>query len=365
MSTNLRSDQLRERPALVEFGSFMEFECEGEHSQAQAFERSIAHAELAEELGLDAVWLAEFHFEPDRSVLSAPLIVASAIASRTRRIKIGTAVHVLPLGHPLRIAEEAATVDQVSRGRLQFGVGRSAMPGDFEGYNTPLSESRERFLETLEIILKAWTNERFSHEGRFFQFEDVCLMPKPYQKPCPPIRIAATTSDTFPVIGRLGFPIFVGLRIAGLPQLKAQVDGYARAWEDAGHEGDVDVSLRVPVYIAEEQGRAEAEAEESFMHQFRRLGRQLDESSASAAADPVRQKEEFGQQLSTMTWEQVMSDRVVVGTPGRVAERLTEMKETLGLRGFVAEFNAGELVPPEGVARSMRLFCEEVMPSLG
>ncbi len=348
----------------VEFGSFVEFECGEGQSQASAFKRSIAHTQMAEDMGLDAVWLAEFHFEPDRSVLSSPLTVAAAIASMTTRIKIGTAVQVLPLGHPLRTAEEAATVDHISRGRFEFGVGRSAMPGDFEGYNTPLAESRERFFETLDIIVGAWTNERFSHHGQFFHFEDVCLTPKPYQKPHPRIRIAATTTETFPVIGGLGYPIFVGLRIAGLPQLKSQVDSYRQAWSEAGHEGRADVSLRVPVYIDKDQKRAERGAEKSFMRQFRRLGRQLEESSASSEADPDRQKEEFGSQLTTMTWNQIMADRVAVGTPERVAERLQEIKQTLDLSGIVAEFNAGEIIPQEAVANSMRLFCEKVAPEL-
>ena len=112
----------------------------------------------------------ESHFNAERSVLSAPLVLASAIAARTERIKVGTAVQVLPLGNPLRIAEEAATLDHVSGGRFEFGVGRSGLPGSYEGYNLLYSESQERFAEYLEIILKAWTSERFSHEGKILLF---------------------------------------------------------------------------------------------------------------------------------------------------------------------------------------------------
>ena len=127
----------------------------------------------AEDFGFDAVWLAEIHFQKDRSVLSAPLIVASALAACTQRVKIGIAVQVLPLSHPLRLAEDVATVDHISKGRLEFGVGRSGLPGHYQGFNIPYSESRDRFLETLDILRKAWTQDRFSHQGKYFQFQDV------------------------------------------------------------------------------------------------------------------------------------------------------------------------------------------------
>ena len=148
--------------------------------------------------------MAESHFNPQRSVLSAPLVLGAAIAGRTSRIKIGTAVHVIPLGNPLRMAEEAATLDQVSQGRFEYGVGRSGFQGSYEGYGIAYGESRERFYEYLQIIRHAWASDTFSYEGEFYSYEDVCLTPKPYQRPHPPFRIAATTTDTFSVLGRLG-----------------------------------------------------------------------------------------------------------------------------------------------------------------
>ena len=203
----------------MEFGSFMEFHRREGKSQADAFREAFDHIACSEELGLDAVWLAESHFNPARSVLSSPLAIASAIAARTKRLKVGTAVSVIPLGNPLRLAEEAATIDQISEGRFEFGVGRSGLPGSYEGYNISYAESRERFYEYLEIILAAWTNERFSYEGKYFSFKDVCLVPKPYQSPHPPIRIAATTTDTFPVIAEMGFSVFIGVRSLNMQQV--------------------------------------------------------------------------------------------------------------------------------------------------
>src|SRR5213595_2794920 len=156
----------------MEFGLFTEFQCPAGMSEAAAFDESMAQMKAAEDLGFDAVWLAEIHFQKDRSVLSSPLVVAAALAACTRRIKIGIAVQVLPLSHPLRLAEDVATVDHLSKGRLEFGIGRSGLPGHYQGFNIPYSESRERFLEALEILRKAWTQERFPHAGQFWQFND-------------------------------------------------------------------------------------------------------------------------------------------------------------------------------------------------
>ena len=186
----------------MESGSFMEFHTREDAGQPAAFQESFAHVEMAEELGLDAVWLAESHFSPARSVLSAPLILGAAIAGRTQRIKVGTAVHVLPLGKPAADGGGGGNPGPCPpEGGLNLGSARSGLPGSYEGYNIPYSESRERFFEYLDIILKAWTNERFSYDGDYFSFDDVCLVPKPYRAPHPPIRIAANTAETFPVAG--------------------------------------------------------------------------------------------------------------------------------------------------------------------
>ena len=347
----------------MEFGSFMEFHTRDGLGQPAAFDESFAHVDMAEELGLDAVWMAESHFSPGRSVLSAPLVLGAAIAARTRRIKVGTAVHVLPLGNPLRTAEEAATLDHVSAGRFEFGVGRSGLPGSYEGYNISYAESRERFFEYLEIILEAWTSERFSYAGKYYTFDDVCLVPKPFQSPHPPVRIAANTASTFSVVAGMGFPVFIGLRGQGLSQVAEHVDSYMRAWQDAEHEAPADVSLRVPVYVAEDRDAALSEPEESFMRQFRRLGGQLATSTARAGGDDAEGRAERAEELASLTWERVQREKVAVGTPEMVVERIQELKEALQLSGVVAEFNAGELLPPEAVSRSLKLFCERVIPA--
>src|SRR5207253_3124461 len=116
---------------------------------------------LADALGFDVAWLAELHFGGAFSLLSSPLMMVPLIAQRTRRIRIGTAVTLLPLQHPLSTAEQAATADVLSSGRLEFGVGRGAIPSQFHGFRVPVGENRARFDEALTIIRRAWTEERF------------------------------------------------------------------------------------------------------------------------------------------------------------------------------------------------------------
>ena len=162
----------------MEFGMFHEFQALPGETAAQSFANSLAQVDAAEEWGLDAMWLAELHFAPERSVLSSPMMIAATIAQRTERMKIGTAVQVLPLCHPLRLAEEVATVDQLSKGRLIFGVGRSGFAHTYKTYGVDYGESRERFAETLHILKRAFTEERFSHQGKYFSYENVRLAPE-------------------------------------------------------------------------------------------------------------------------------------------------------------------------------------------
>ena len=348
----------------MEFGSFMEFHTRPGLSQAEAFTEGFAHIEAAESLGLDSVWMAESHFNPQRSVLSAPLVLGAAIAGRTSKIKIGTAVHVIPLGNPIRMAEEAATLDQVSEGRFEYGVGRSGFPGSYEGYGMAYGESRERFYEYLQIIRGAWTSDSFSFTGEFYSYEDVCLTPKPYQQPHPPFRIAATTTDTFTVLGELGYPIFVGVRGLGASQVADQVMKYKQAWDGASHQRPIDVSLRIPVYVGATKEDGICVPEHSFMKQFRRLGSQLAASVSRAGTDPREERAERSTALAEINWDLVRQEKVAVGTPDMVIEQLSRLRDQLSLSGVVAEFNAGEEIPPEKIETSLRLFCEEVMPAL-
>ncbi len=248
----------------MDFGIFMEFGNRENRPETGSFREGFDLVEAGESWGLDSAWLAEFHFNPTRSVLSSPIVVASAIASRTQRMRIGMAVYVLPLNNPLRIAEEVATVDHISEGRFDFGIGRSGFTRSYDIYGTPYNESQARFREGLEIIREAWKGETFSYEGDFFHIKDATVTPRPYQEPHPPLRMAAVTAETFPKVAEDGFPIFVGLRGMDIPELKTHLKIYRQAWLDAGHPGQGNVYLRVPLYAGATEKAAYEEPFESI-----------------------------------------------------------------------------------------------------
>ena len=345
-----------------EFGMFHEFQRTAGMTEEDAFRISFEQVDAAETNGLDVVWLAELHFVPQRSVAAAPLTIASAIAARTKRIKIGIAVQVLPLCHPLRLAEEVATVDHISRGRLILGVGRSGFPRTYEAYGVPYGESRERFAEVLEIVRRAWTQERFSYEGEFHTFRNVHLVPKPLQQPHPPIRIAATNAETCAGIGTQGYPIFVAVRLGTIEELGPNIAAYRAAYTAAGHRGRGEVYLRVPVYVGETAERARREPEASIMQFYRTLGAQLEGTATASGARASEQRAERGQALQTVTYEEALREKVIVGTPEQVTARLGELRDALGLDGILAETNCGGLIPHGQVLRSLELLCKQVMP---
>ena len=297
-------------------------------------------------------------------VLQGPLIISTAIVARTERLRVGVAVNVLPLNHPVRMAEEVATLDQISHGRVDFGVGRSGFARSYEGYDIPYGESRERFQECLEVIMAAWTNERFSYHGKYYNFNDVCVIPKPYQQPHPPLRVATTTKETFPRVGALGFPIFVGLRGLDRPDLVKLLGEYRQAWHDAGHAGNGDVYLRIPVYVGASHEEAHADAEESTMRSYRRLAQSFSASASSAGATASEERVARGERLATVTYQELLRDRLAYGSPDGVISLLNEISEELGLSGVVAETNVGGLIPRDKVAESIDLFCKEVVPGL-
>lgn len=346
----------------MEFGIFHEFACRQGQREEDAFTEGFELVDAAEAWGLDAVWLAELHFAPNRSVLAAPLTIASAIAARTTRLKIGTAVQVLPLADPLRLAEEVATVDQISRGRLIFGVGRSGFQRVYEGYGISYGESRERFVESLAVLRAAWTQPAFSFSGAFYHYEQVTVTPRPFQQPYPEIRIAANSSDTFPAIGEQGFAAFVAVRLGTLSELAPRIAEYRAAYQAAGHPGRGQVYLRVPVYVADTEEQAATEPEASIMQFYRGLGSQLEASAAGVGARSLEQRAERGQRLQQVSFEEARREKVIAGTPATVTARLKELREQLGLDGILAELNCGGQIAPDRVHRSLRLLCHEVMP---
>jgi alkanesulfonate monooxygenase SsuD/methylene tetrahydromethanopterin reductase-like flavin-dependent oxidoreductase (luciferase family) len=335
----------------MDFGIFLDFVLRSGGTPEAAFKESMELVDLAESSGLDTVWLGEMHFNPNRSVLSAPIVVASAIAARTKRLRVGMAVQVLPLIHPLRIAEEAATVDQISEGRFEFGVGRSGNVRAYDTMGIDYEESRERFQEALDIIMKAWSGETFSYQGKYNHITNATLSPLPYQKPHPKVRIASTTEDIFSRVGRLGFPIFLSMRGMDVEDLETNLKDYHQAWQQAKHPGESgDISVRLPMYVAPTDDEAVEEPKESIEAYFMRMRRIFEEGWGRAGTEYWERRQRRIERLEKLTYEEILDTKVIFGSPKRVIDRLTQYKEMLGLTGFTAELNPGGLLPPRSRA---------------
>lgn len=341
----------------------MEFGFRNGGSAQAAFREGFDLVDAAEAWGLDSAWLSEFHFTPDRSVLSSPIVTAGAIAARTKRMRIGIAVYVLPLTNPLRVAEEVATVDQISGGRFEFGIGRSGFVNSYNSYAIPYGESEGRFDEALTILRQAWQGDRFSFEGRYYQVNQALVVPQPIQRPHPPMRMAATSAATFEKVASEGLPLFVGLRGDSLSVLAESIDRYREAWTRAGHGGAASVYLRVPVFCAETEQQAYDEPRQGITYYFERQARLLAQQGAKRDADggnATNQKVASG--LSALTYEDILATRVAFGSPRQIIERITAWREQLGISGIIMELNAGGSLSEAQVLNSLHLVTAQVMP---
>lgn len=346
----------------MHFGLFLEQMRRGV-SQAEAFAETWSVADQAEAWGIDCVWLGEIHFDPVRSVISASLQVASAIAARTKRLRIGTAVTVIPLNHPLRIAEEVATLDHISEGRIEFGIGRSGVVRSYDTYGIPYGESQGRFREGLEIIRTAWKGEPFTYDGQYYKVQNATVTPNPVQRPHPPIRMAANSDETFTIVGTMGLPIFIGLRAAEIPDLQEHLARYRSAWREAGHPGEPSVYLRIPIYVSTTEEGAIEEPRESLTYFFERQSRLAASSVGRAGAGPADKRQALANRMANLTYEDILARKVAFGTAKGVIARLQQLREQLGIDGVVTELNPGGLIPLELERRSLQLLARDVIPA--
>jgi alkanesulfonate monooxygenase SsuD/methylene tetrahydromethanopterin reductase-like flavin-dependent oxidoreductase (luciferase family) len=348
----------------MQFGLFYQLPCAPEQHEVTRYHETIEQIVYADELGFDIAWLAELHFYRPFSILASPLILATALAQRTSRIRLGTAVVLLPLQHPLRVAEDAATVDILSQGRLEVGVGRGAIAIHFQGFSVPFEESRERFEEALTVLERAWTLETCTFAGKYFQVQDTPVLPKPVQKPHPPLRIAANSPETAEFAGARGYPVFVASPINPFPKLPEQIASYRRAFRAAGHTGkSEDVAAAFPVYVADSAAQIRQEVEASFMYYFRTVSEQLRRGERDQAASYAYLRE-VRQRMEAMTWEEADATMALYGPPERCVQRLREAHAQCGMNQVIGWFNPGGRVPHRQVLASMRRFAEEVMPAV-
>src|SRR3989475_9331442 len=229
--------------------------------QGQAsFEDTLRECERAEAAGFDSIWLGEHHNNP--VLYPTPLVRLAAIAGRTRKFRLGTAVLLLPLYHPLAVAEEAAMVDVISRGRLILGVGAGYAPEEFAAFGVSIKERGSRLDEAVPLIQRLWTEDAVSHEGRHYRIEGATLRPRPVQRPRPPLWFAGWVEPAIRRAGRLG-DAWLGGPSAKLDEVAACVRLYREARSEAGRDREAGgVALIRYLFVAESEARARAIAGE-------------------------------------------------------------------------------------------------------
>ncbi len=220
----------------MRFGTYFFLQAPPGQRHADIIARELDQMVWSEQLGFDEVWLTEHHFI-DYGLSVDPATLACAVASRTSRIRIGLAAAILPFHDPIRLAEQMALVDIISKGRLDVGVGRGNRPSEFRGYRIPQVESRERFDEAVQIMVRAWTEERFSYDGRFFQIDNLRVIPKPVQQPHPPVYQVCVSPDSIEGTALRGWPMLNSLLFGGVEQLVASRDRYVATLQKASRNG--------------------------------------------------------------------------------------------------------------------------------
>lgn len=347
----------------VQFGLMYLFSDFGNVPQAQVFREVLDEIQYAEDLGFDSVWLPEHHFSV-YGMLGDTLTLAAAIAQRTRRIKIGTAVILLPMSHPLRVAEQAALVDVLSDGRLLLGVGRGYQPGEFAGYGIDPGQSRGMFHESVDLLRKAFLEEKFSYTGKFWSARDVTLFPKPIQKPHPPLYLAAVTPPSYELAADLGMSTLRSPNFTRMDLVEQQWKVYRDRLRARGIDAaKMDQPMLMKTYVAETEEEAKRDAEPCAMWFHRLLGSLLPGAPGKAIHSGYELYGQVQKHHTEVTFEDLYEWGSCYGTPEHVIERIKQYVARAGTNHWLAEMKFGGM-PHDKAMKSMELFAKHVMPAL-
>jgi probable F420-dependent oxidoreductase len=310
------------------------------------FEETIRECERAEAAGFDSVWLGEHHNNP--LLYPTPLVGLAAIAGRTRRLRLGTAVLLLPLYHPVTVAEEGAMVDMISGGRLVLGVGAGYAPEEFALFGVAARERGSRLEEGVSLIHRLWTEEGVTHEGRHFRLAGATIGPRPVQRPRPPIWFAAWAEPAIRRAGRLG-DAWLGGPSARLDELAACVRLFQGTRREAGR-GAGEVALLRYVFVAESAERARAVAGDPFIRSF--------ENTYFRWPHPVVKRPP-----GELTIERLAEDRIILGDPETCIRQLERFRDALDIGHLICRISVPG-IPRDAAQASLDLFTREVMPAL-
>jgi alkanesulfonate monooxygenase SsuD/methylene tetrahydromethanopterin reductase-like flavin-dependent oxidoreductase (luciferase family) len=314
-------------------------------SNQKYYEEVLTMGEWAEELGFDSFWLGEHHFYWYGTCVSPPMIIA-ALGQRTKKIRLGPAISVLPFHHPLVVAEEYGLADNLCGGRLNFAIGSGFSPIEYKTFGMSMEEARERYLEGFEIILKAWREEEFSHKGKYYQIENGSLYMKPMQKPMPPTWIAASSDDTLKRAGEMGFST-MGIpfaRSGNMLEVKEKNDLFRDSYFRAGHKENPDIIVALHVCLQ----RNHEDAVKSARRHYARVAEYLRISRRPGAPVP--------------DFDNIRREKLALFTTPENAVAILKEYEKIGVTHVIVMVNFGGL-PMTNVRQTLELMSKEVFPN--
>src|SRR5262245_57961957 len=246
----------------MRFGLYAELQTPLDKPHAELYAEIMRQMEHADQAGFDVYSLIEHHFFQEFSTSANPLAMICAVAQRTRRIRFRVALHTLPLANPMRLAGEIAAADIICGGRLETGLGRGHA-WLFPASGVDLAESRGRFDEAVEILVRAWTEDAFSYAGTYYRFQNLRVVPKPLQKPHPPLYTGGTSLSTYDMAGRRGWGMFLP-PLLPFAAMQPSIAAYVEAAKQTGHTPNI-VYIR-PVYLGDDPRQIEREAKPALLN---------------------------------------------------------------------------------------------------
>lgn len=320
---------------------------------------TLDEIQLADELGFDSVWLAEHHFSK-YGILGSPLNFGMAVAERTKNITIGTAVLVIPLHDPMRLAEDIAALDVLSQGRVTIGVGRGYNPREFEGMRVPLAESKGRYAETLEVVRLALSQEEFTFHGEFFHYDKVTTYPRPYTPGGPRILQGTVSPESFSERGAIGEAIITSPNFTPLGMMKKNFDLYRSAMESNGHDiSGYDLPFMQQVWCGNDKAGL-TQAAEAALNYYKSVGKVIP-GSEQALEQERAYYEAVAKNIDLLTLEQTLTHGGNFGSSQQVIETIEMLREQLGINHYIGWLRIPSLDRTEALA-SMERFATEVIP---
>ena len=314
----------------------------------RSIDEVIAEAQLAEASGFDSCFFGEHHQDKD-GFLPSPLIVATAVAARTRTLRVGTSVILLPLHHPVHLAEDAITLDLVSKGRLVIGVGIGYQEADFRAFGVSMNDRVPIFEESVEILRRCWTGEPFTFKGAHFTLDDVRVTPLPFQTGGPPLWFGANVPAAARRAGRMA-DAFVGTPSTGMATAVQLADIYKDAAQKAGRRPEV-IQMR-DAWVAPTRAEAEAVYGPHVMTAYRYYWQNRIAEFKNLPAD------------TPFTLDNLAPDRLIVGDPELCVREFRRWQQATGSDYFLLRLrHAHSGGPPhEKIMEAITLFGERVLP---